>query len=403
MAVPHRPRGPPGHARARSCAPRARSGTWGSRARPASSPRWPWRCWRRGALRRRDWPAWGGTALAVFVALALLLPSTLLQVGLRDATEPWFHTNDSTYQIEHRRGPAAGRREPLRRRLPLLGHGALLHPRRHRSPSACASARWPSSTTPTSPAPRSPAPSGGWCPRPFDDYRMFVLLMTLAGFAAAMAFRAPLSWRLVLGRAGRGQPDRRALGVVRPERRALASPLMVLAFALATRGRCRWAAAALAGGGAAEAVRGGGGPVPGADDAQAGVPRAELKRCAGVFGGVVAVVRAALPDRRPGRLLRRHGEVRRRHLQDRGLRAVGDADPGRASSRTATGSYPFALIALLTWLPLTVWLLRPGPSRRGAVGRRGGLLDLDPGAALHRPHLQQLLPGVADDGARWPR
>ena len=52
------------------------------------------------SLRRRDWPAWGGTALAVFVALALLVPSTLLQVGLRDATEPWFHTNDSTYQIE---------------------------------------------------------------------------------------------------------------------------------------------------------------------------------------------------------------------------------------------------------------------------------------------------------------
>ena len=53
-----------------------------------------------GSLRRRDWPAWGGAALAVFVALALLVPSTLLQVGLRDATEPWFHTNDSTYQIE---------------------------------------------------------------------------------------------------------------------------------------------------------------------------------------------------------------------------------------------------------------------------------------------------------------
>ena len=31
-----------------------------------------------------------------------------------------------------RRGPAARRREPLRRRLPLLGHGALLHPRRQR-------------------------------------------------------------------------------------------------------------------------------------------------------------------------------------------------------------------------------------------------------------------------------
>ena len=60
----------------------------------------PGRWWPRWALRRRDWPAWVGTALAVGVALALLLPSTLLQVGLRDATDPWFHTNDSTYQIE---------------------------------------------------------------------------------------------------------------------------------------------------------------------------------------------------------------------------------------------------------------------------------------------------------------
>ena len=62
------------------------------------------------------------------------------------------------------------------------------------------------------------------------------------------------------------------------------------------------------------------------------------------------------------------------------------------------GSYPFALIALLTWLPLTAWLLRTGTPRARAVGGRGGLLDLDPGAAVHRPHLQQLLPRVADDG-----
>ena len=52
------------------------------------------------ALRRRDWPAWTGAALATAVALALLLPSTLLQLGLREATAPWFYTNDSTYYIE---------------------------------------------------------------------------------------------------------------------------------------------------------------------------------------------------------------------------------------------------------------------------------------------------------------
>jgi hypothetical protein len=49
---------------------------------------------------RRSWPAVAGVGLVVAVALLVLLPSTLLQAGLRDSTEPWFHTNDSIYQIE---------------------------------------------------------------------------------------------------------------------------------------------------------------------------------------------------------------------------------------------------------------------------------------------------------------
>ena len=39
-------------------------------------------------------------ALAAAVVALLLVPAVLLQVGLRDATEPWYFTNDSTYQIE---------------------------------------------------------------------------------------------------------------------------------------------------------------------------------------------------------------------------------------------------------------------------------------------------------------
>ena len=34
------------------------------------------------------------------VGVLLAAPSTLLQLGLRDSTAPWFFTNDSTYQIE---------------------------------------------------------------------------------------------------------------------------------------------------------------------------------------------------------------------------------------------------------------------------------------------------------------
>src|SRR5207247_2315124 len=50
--------------------------------------------------RFRSWPRWAGVALAAFVCALLLVPAVLLQVGLRDATDPWYHTNDSTYQIE---------------------------------------------------------------------------------------------------------------------------------------------------------------------------------------------------------------------------------------------------------------------------------------------------------------
>ena len=39
-------------------------------------------------------------AATIVVAVALLVPGVALQAGLRDATAPWFHDNDSTYQIE---------------------------------------------------------------------------------------------------------------------------------------------------------------------------------------------------------------------------------------------------------------------------------------------------------------
>ncbi len=64
------------------------------------------------------------------------------------------------------------------------------------------------------------------------------------------------------------------------------------------------------------------------------------------------------------------------------------------------GSYPFALVALLTWVPLTVWLLLVQRRSRGDVDRGARLHGLDPVADVHRPDLQQLLPRVADDRAR---
>ncbi|MGH2997643.1 MAG: hypothetical protein ACRDM9_15100, partial [Gaiellaceae bacterium] len=50
--------------------------------------------------RATAWPRGLALGLSLGVVLLLLAPAVLLQVGLRDATAPWFHTNDSTYQIE---------------------------------------------------------------------------------------------------------------------------------------------------------------------------------------------------------------------------------------------------------------------------------------------------------------
>ena len=116
----------------RSCARQARSGTWASRARPASWRRWRWRCVAALALRtREDWPAWVGTALArrrgARAAAALDAAAGGPARGHRAVV---LHQRLDVPDRDRRR-PAAGRRQPLRPRLPRLGHGALLHLRRH--------------------------------------------------------------------------------------------------------------------------------------------------------------------------------------------------------------------------------------------------------------------------------
>ena len=120
------------------------------------------------------------------------------------------------------------------------------------------------------------------CPRPFDDYRVFVLLMTLARVCGGHGL--PRAAELAAGDrgAGGGQPDRRSLRLVRSERRAQhhaddpgVRPRDPRAPALG-RG-------VAGGGGAAQAVRRGGHPVPRADDGQARrLARRAEGRCAGV-------------------------------------------------------------------------------------------------------------------------
>jgi hypothetical protein len=296
-------------------------------------------------------PRWAAVCLVLAVGLLLTAPATLLQLGLRDSTAPWFFTNDSTYQVElggdllldldnpyghdyresglerfyTRDGSVS---ERVREREVALEHFAYF-------PGAVVSAAL-------------------WrlLPEPFDDYRLLVLLCNLGMLAAALAFRGPLAARLVLG----------ALLVCNPisvrsawfgQNDAPSLLLLMVAFALASRRRYGWAAAAL------------GGAVLLKQFALVAAPflalmmvreGASLRRPALAFGGVLAagIVPFLIAD--PVAFYEdtiRYGAGTYR-IVGYGLSAI-LVELGVIDDRE--GAYPFALLALLTWLPLTVWLL----------------------------------------------
>jgi hypothetical protein len=305
-------------------------------------------------------PRWAAVALVLAVGLLLAGPATLLQLGLRDSTAPWFFTNDSTYQAELGGELLLDLDNPYGHDYRESGlerfytrDGSVSERVREREVALEHFAYFPGSVV----------TAALWrvLPEPFDDYRLLVLLCTLAMLPAALAFRAPLAARLVLG----------AVLVCNPiavrsswfgQNDAPSLLLLVLAFALASRRRFGWAAAALAG-----AVL--------------------LKQFALVAVPFLALI-----------VLREHGAstrrsaleaLRRPALAFTGVLAAGIlpfliADPvafyedtikfGAGTYRIVgyglsailveidvvqdrEGAYPFALLALLTWLPLTVWLL----------------------------------------------
>jgi len=305
-------------------------------------------------LRRRTWPAWLGAALVLGIALALLAPSTLLQVGLRDGTDPWFHTNDSTYQIEIAGELILDGENPYGHDYRFSGmerfytfDGTESDRIREREVSLEHYAYFPGTAI----------VSAVWrlLPRPFDDFRVFVLLMTLGGFAAAMAFRAPLGWRLVIG----------ALVVANPiavrsawfgQNDAPSITLMILAFALLSRGRYRWAAVSLAGAVLLKQFAVVAIPFLALALVKRDLERKELRGCALAFAGVVAA--GVLPFLIADPVAFYEDTVKfgagTYKIVGYGLSGI-LVRAGILADRD--GAYPFALIALLTWLPLTAWLL----------------------------------------------
>jgi Glycosyltransferase family 87 len=304
--------------------------------------------------RRRWWPRWTGVALVLAVGLLLMAPSTLLQLGLRDSTAPWFFTNDSTYQIELGGDLLLDLDNPYGHDYRESGlerfytrDGSVSERVREREVALEHFAYFPGSVL----------TGAAWrlLPEPFDDYRLLVMLATLAMLPAALLFRAPLSWRLALG----------ALLVCNPiavrsawfgQNDAPSLLLLVLAFALVTRRRFAWAAAALAGAVLLKQFALVALPFFALMLVTAGAGRAEVKRAALAFGGVLAA--GALPFAIADPVAFYEDTVRygagTYRIVGYGLSAI-LVRLGVIEDRD--GAYPFALLALLTWLPLTVWLL----------------------------------------------
>jgi len=177
-----------------------------------------------------------------------------------------------------------------------------------------------------------------------------VLLATLALLPAALLFRGPLGWRLALGAvlvcnpiairsAWFGQNDAPSL------------LLLVLSFALLTRRRFAWGAALLAGAILLKQFA-----VVALPFMALMVPREEWKRAGTAFGAVLALGALPFLVADPGAFWDdtvRYGAGTYR-IVGYGLSAI-LIRLGILDDRD--DSYPFALIALLTWVPLTVWLL----------------------------------------------
>jgi hypothetical protein len=290
-----------------------------------------------------------GIALVLAVGLVLAAPSTLLQLGLRDSTAPWFFTNDSTYQAELGGELVLDLDNPYGHDYSHSGlerfytrDGSVSERVREREVALEHFAYFPGAVL----------TAAAWrlLPEPFDDYRLLVLLATLALLPAALMFRGPLGWRLALG----------ALLVCNPiavrsawfgQNDAPSLLLLVLAFALVTRRRFGWAAAALAGAILLKQFA-----VVALPFMVLMVPREEWKRAGIVFAGVLAAGILPFVVADPVAFYEdtvKYGAGTYR-IVGYGLSAI-LVRLGIIEDRE--GSYPFALLAVLTWVPLTVWLL----------------------------------------------
>jgi len=304
----------------------------------------------------RGLPRWAAIALILAVGVLLTAPATLLQLGLRDSTAPWFFTNDSTYQAELGGDLLLDLDNPYGHDYRESGlerfytrDGSVSERVREQEVALEHFAYFPGSVV----------TAAIWrvLPEPFDDYRLLVLFCNLGMLAAALAFRGPLGARLALG----------ALLVCNPiavrsawfgQNDAPSLLLLVLAFALASRRRFGWAAAVLAGAVLLKQFALVAAPFLALMIVLSEGGRAvdALRRPTLAFVGVLAAGILPFFVVDPVAFYEdtiKYGAGTYR-IVGYGLSAI-LVEVGIVEDRD--GAYPFALLALLTWVPLTAWLL----------------------------------------------
>jgi hypothetical protein len=289
----------------------------------------------------------------VGVVLALLVPATLLQVGLRDGTAPWFHTNDAAYQVElagqrildgHNPYGATYVGTGLERFYSLDGTPVI--DGRVETVALEHLAYFPG-------LPVLGAVSAA-LPGPLGDVRVLMLLFALALLPAALLLPGVLELRLAAGALLAANP----LMIRSTWFGILDAPVvlaLVLAFALSLRGRWGWAGALVALALVQKQYAFVAIPVLGVAAWQAG-GGAALKRAGAWLVGITALFTLPFLVWGPSAFLDDtivYGTS--------AYRIVGYGLSGILVDLNVVvrdGSYPFVLIALVTWLPLTLLLVR---------------------------------------------
>ena len=322
-----------------------------------------------GGWRAQSWRAWVLVAACTAVIVLVTVPATLLQVGLRDSSAPWFHTNDSTYQIElagqlvrHGQTPYGHDFEGSGLERFYSRDGTVPPPSAHPQVALRHFAYFPGTAL--------TAAAWSFVPSPFDDYRVLVLLATIGCFFAVLLFDAPLPWRLVIGSAVAASPLL-VRGAWFGTADATGIMAMLLAFALLTRSRYVWAAVAIAAAILLKQFALVALPFFVVMLLARSLPRHTLARATGAFAAVLVAGFLPFLIADAGALWGdtiSYGTGTYRIL-GYGLSAL-LLNVGVIDDRYS--AYPFALLALLVWLPVTAWLVwavrRSGRDWEAAAG-----------------------------------